>query len=150
MIQALANAKLFAESEAVLRFMAEKRPALISAHFFIAPLTRLTFDTTSDQSERQARFLEIYERAMESAESTPGSNAMRFDEIPARSVLFTYGRLKDLTGISNTSDRCRRRKLKVYRSGHQSTQIHRSSHSSHSSPSGDAGSDLYAFLLSVC
>ncbi len=39
----------------------EKRPELLSAHFFIAPLTRLTFDTTSDQRERQRRILQTYE-----------------------------------------------------------------------------------------
>ncbi len=68
LVQGLAFAKQFDDAEAALRFVMEKRPALISAHFVITPLTQMTNDTTTDQTERQKRFLRNYERAMTASE----------------------------------------------------------------------------------
>ncbi len=88
LVQSLAFAKQFDEAEAVLRFVMQKRPSLVDSHFFITPITQMTNDRTSDQSERQARFLEIYERAMTAAEQSQGSNGMKFDEFwPVLSTL---------------------------------------------------------------
>ncbi len=137
LICALANVQLFAEAETILCFVLEKRPELINSHFFIAPLTQMAFDTANDQSDRQRRFVQIFERAMASAETNPGSNLVMFDARLAQPVLYAYARLKDISGITKTMDRCQRHDIVLYRS------VHRSTHT-------DGHSDYFAKLLSVC
>ncbi len=149
LVQGLAYAKQFGDAEAVLCFVMKKRPALINAHFFIAPLRRLSFDATTDQS---VRFLKIYECAMASAESTPGSNAMKFDGPLAFNVMHAYAQVKDFSGIARTIDRCQRYNTPPSQSRHSTSKNSTTARVPARVPARvtDGVGALFSRLLAVC